>query len=275
MEKFEFSVLMSVYKKDNYIYVDNAIKSLLNQSLLPNQIVIMVDGVISEELKVVLKKYESNNLFDIYYRDNNIGLGLTLNEGLKKCKYEYVARMDADDESMYDRFEKQISILKRNPEIDVVGCNMWEYDENMKNVISQKIVPENFNDIKEYIKTRNPINHPTVIYKKEKVLNSNSYEDYPFFEDYYLWAKMLKNGCIFYNMQEILYKFRAGPAMIKRRGGKKYLNCIKKIEKGLLDLKIIDRKTYVMNVIKRYIISLVPNFIRIIFYKNFLRRSVK
>ena len=273
MSSIKFSVLMSVYKNDVPKYLEAAINSLLVQTLKPNQIVIMVDGPISKDLDNILKKYKKNSLFNIYYRKDNKGLGITLNEGLAKCKYDYVARMDADDESMPDRFEKQISYLKNHLDIDCIGSNMIEYDEKMNQVISQKIVPEYGNQINEYLKKRNPMNHPTVIYKKDKVLKVNSYEDYPFFEDYYLWAKMIKNGSNFYNIQDNLYKFRAGSSMIKRRGGKKYLLSIKKLEKGLKDLGIINKKTYYSNIIIRYIVSLFPNKMREFFYKTMLRKK--
>ena len=118
------------------------------------------------------------------------------------------------------------------------------------------------------------MNHPTVIYKKEEVLAVNSYEDFPFFEDYYLWAKMIKSGSKFYNIQENLYKFRAGLSMFKRRGGKQYLRDINKLEKGLLKLKIINKKEYVLNVLKRSIIALLPNCLRTFFYKLILRKKV-
>lgn len=274
MEKAKFSVLMSVYKNDIPEYVEVAINSILNQTLMPNEIVIMVDGPISNELEQLLMKYEKNELVNIYYRKENKGLGITLNEGLLKCKYDYVARMDADDESMPNRFEKQIEYLSRNSDIDCIGTNMVEYDEKMKKVISQKKVPSTSEEIEEYLKKRNPMNHPTVIYKKNKVLEVNSYEDYPFFEDYYLWAKMIKNGSKFYNIQDNLYKFRAGSSMIKRRGGKKYLTSIKKFEKGLLNLNIINKRTYISNISKRYLIALFPNSLREKFYKFALRKRI-
>ena len=275
MKKIKFSVLMSVYKNDFPEYVDKAINSVLAQTLLPNQFVIMVDGPISNKLNQCLKEYEKNDLFDIYYRKENKGLGITLNEGLLKCKYDYVARMDADDESMPDRFEKQIDFLRNHLEIDCVGSNMLEYDENMNHIVSQKKVPETSEEIYQYLKKRNPMNHPTVIYKKEKVLEVNSYEDYPFFEDYYLWAKMISHGSKFYNIQENLYKFRAGSSMIKRRGGKKYLASIKKLERGLLCLGIINKRIYVSNISKRYFIALLPSSLRGVIYKVVLRKGAE
>lgn len=273
MKKIKFSVLMSVYKGDITENVKVAIDSLLNQTLVPNQIVIIADGPIPKDMKQLLKDYQNNKLFNIYFRKNNLGLGLTLNEGLTKCKYDYVARMDADDESMPNRFEKQIGYLCEHTEVDCIGSNMIEYDEKMEKIISHKIVPKTCQEIYKYIKKRNPMNHPTVIYRKDKVLEVNSYEDYPYFEDYYLWAKMINNGSVFHNIQENLYKFRAGSSMIKRRGGKNYLLSIRKLERGLKKLGIINSWEYYLNIFVRYSVSLFPNRIREMFYKFILRKK--
>lgn len=268
----KFTVLMSVYYKEKPENLKLALDSIINQTLVPTEIVLVEDGPLTDELYTVIDKYlKKYKILKIVKLEKNNGLGIALNEGLKHCTYDYVARMDSDDISMNTRFEKQISFLMKNPNIDAVGSNMVEYDENMEKIVSEKIVPENPDEINEYLKKRNPINHPTIIYKKDKVLKVNGYEDYQYFEDYYLWAKMISNGCKFYNIQENLYKYRAGSSMIQRRGGKKYLKCIKYFEKGLLNLKIINKKTYIINLIKRYTVSLLPNNVREIFYKIILR----
>lgn len=274
MSKIKFSVLMSVYKNDKSEYVKIAIDSILNQTLRPNQYVIMVDGPISEDLKKILLDYEKkDNIVELHFREKNLGLGLTLNEGLNYCNYEYVARMDADDEALPNRFEEQIKYLEDNPEVDVIGANMYEYDEEMKNIISQKKVPETDKELKEYVKFRNPINHPTVVFKRNKVLEVGSYENFPLFEDYYLWAKLVSSNCTFYNIQKPLYNFRGGSSMYERRGGKKYLTCIKRFEQGLLNLGIINKKEYKKNILKRYIGAIMPNKLRCFVYKNTLREK--
>lgn len=272
MSKIKFSVLMSVYKSDKTEYVKVAIDSVLNQTLRPDQYVIMIDGPISEDLKQILLDYEKKDkIVELHFRDKNLGLGLTLNEGLNYCKYDYVARMDADDKSSPNRFEKQIKYLEKHPETDIIGTNLIEYDGNLSKIISQKNVPETDDELKKYIKYRNPINHPTVIFNKNKVINVGSYEDYPLFEDYYLWAKLVADDCKFYNIQQPLYNFRGGDSMYGRRGGKKYLNCIKKFERGLLNLGIINKKEYYKNISKRYIGALMPNKLRGFLYKRILR----
>ena len=274
MEKTKFSVLMSVYKKEKPEYLKLAIDSIYSQTLIPDEVVLVEDGKLTDELETIIKEYENkyDNFVVIRYEVNR-GLGPALNDGLKKCKYEYVARVDADDSCMKNRFEVQMKYLTENKDVDIVGSNMIEYDVDMKSAISTKCVPESNEKIKKYLKKRNPMNHPTVIFKKSKVIEAKGYEDVPYFEDYYLWAKMIKNGCLFYNIQENLYKFRGGSTMIKRRGGKYYLSCIKKFEKLLLKLGLINRVEYCGNVIARCFLAIMPNNFRRMFYKTILRNK--
>lgn len=275
MKKIKFSVLMSIYKNDKVSEVRVAIDSLLNQTLLPNQIVIMEDGKVSKKLDDLLESYVKNNkIIEIYKRDKNLGLGLTLNEGLNYCKFDYVARMDSDDYCYPNRFEREIDYILNHPEVDVVGCNIEEYDEKLKNKLAMRVVPEHDNEIKKYMKKRNGINHMTVIYRKDSVLKAGSYEDCLYFEDYYLWCKMIKNGCYFYNFQEPLMKVRAGFDMTKRRGGFSYNKCILNFENKIYKIGIINRFEYMCNLIVRISVANIPNFLRAILYKKKLRRCV-
>ena len=267
---------MSVYKNDKLEYVIKAIDSVLNQSIRPNQYVIMIDGPIDDKLKKILLEYEKKDkIIELYFREENKGLGITLNEGLNNCKYEYVARMDADDESCKNRFEEQLKILLANINIDVVGCNVLEYDENMKRVLCEKRVPQYSEEIKKFAEKRNPINHPTVMFKKSAILDCGSYEDCRYFEDYYLWVKLLKNGYSFYNIQKPLYKFRAGKTMYERRGGIAYINCIKNFEFRIYKMGYINLFMCINNIIKRSVVALLPNNIRTFLYLKKLRKDKK
>lgn len=276
MKNKKFSVLMSVYSKENPIYFQESIDSVINQTLKPSEIVLVEDGKLPKNLEKIIKDYESKcNFLRVIRFNNNRGLGPALNDGIKECKYDYIARVDTDDICRKDRFEIQMNYLIENPDVDVIGSNMIEFDSDINNVVSLKVVPETNDEIGKYIKKRNPMNHPTVIYKKDKVLQACSYEDYPYFEDYHLWAKMVKNNCHFYNIQENLYYFRADSSMYKRRGGKKYFKCIKKLEKSLLDYKIISKREYFTNIFIRYSVSACPNFIRKYIYTKSLRSEKK
>ena len=268
----KFSVLMSVYYKEKPEYLKQAIDSILDQTLKPSEFVIIEDGPLTDELNECLEDYsKKNKIIKLVKLDKNQGLGKALNEGLKHCSYEYVARMDSDDISFTNRFEKQMKVFA-NTDVDVVGSNIVEYDESMKNITSERIVPEYNKDIQKRAKKRNPMNHMTVAYKKDAVVKSGNYQDMQYFEDYYLWARMINNNYNFYNIQESLVKVRGGNDMIKRRGGKTYIKPIIDFEKAIKSINLINEIEYLINIFERIIVSLIPNNLRFIVYKKVLRK---
>lgn len=268
----KFSVLMSVYFKENPSYLDMALDSVFKQTIIPNEVVLVEDGKLTLELDKVISKYEKEypNILKVVKYEENRGLGIALRDGLLECSNEIIFRMDTDDICVKDRFEKQLEIFKNN-DVDVVGSNICEYDEKMINMTGRRIVPETDQDIKKMSKSRNPMNHMTVSYKKQAVIDAGNYQDMAYFEDYYLWVRMIKNNCKFYNIQESLVNVRGGIEMIKRRGGIKYIRPILNFEKSLLDLHLISYFEYLKNIIKRFIGALIPNEIRMFVYKFFLR----
>lgn len=274
--KIQFSVLMSVYYKEKASNLKEAIDSIINQTLLPDEFLIVEDGPLTDELENVIEEYMNKyEWIRTLKLEKNVGLGNALKEGVINCKYEYIARMDSDDISIRNRFEKQVLLLENNPGIDLIGSNINEYDENMLNKTGKKSVPEKDEEIKMYLKKRNPFNHMSVIYKKERVIEVGNYLDCPYFEDYYLWCRMYKNDCTFYNIQEDLLNVRAGENMISRRGGLKYIKPIINFENKLLELKIINKLQYFKNIITRLFIAIIPIKIRLIIYKFFLRKEMK
>lgn len=269
-----FSVLMSVYKKEKASNLKTAIDSVLNQSLKPSEIILVVDGPIGKNLEDILKHYENcYELFKVIRLKKNVGLGAALNEGLKYCSYEYVARMDSDDISSFDRFEKQISYIYKNKDIDVVGGNITEFDDITGKEMSIRAVPNEMCDIKKMLKTRNPMNHVTVIFKKKSVLLSGGYMDCPYFEDYYLWSRMIKKGFVFSNINEELVKVRAGLSMSSRRGNFNYIKSIINFENKLYKLKLINLSEYIYNILLRSVVSILPNRLRYNFYQRRLRNE--
>lgn len=268
----KFSVLMSVYEKEKPEYFDAALKSVLNQTLMPNEVVICEDGKIPDSLKNVIKKYKNKYpkiVRSISYPKNR-GLGLTLRDGVLECKNEIIFRMDTDDISVNDRFEKQLKVLIEK-DVDVLGSNIDEYDEQMTVCTGKRVVPNTDSDIKNYLRKRNPFNHQTVVFKRQNVLDAGNYKDMTGFEDYYLWARMANNGCKFSNINECLVKVRGG--IISRRGGRKYLKYILNFERAMLENKIIDKPTYLLNISSRMIVCCMPNSIRKITYQKALRKK--
>ena len=219
-----FSILISVYYQEFPEYLDVALKSIVTQSLCPAEIVLVKDGKLTYELDMVIDKYdrEYKNLFKIIPLKQNIGLGDALNEGLKHCNFDIIARMDTDDICAPDRFKIQMQFLKEHPEITAVGGYLEEFSESPGDLKRIKRVPLNFQQIKHYARKRNPLNHPTVMFRKKDIQSVGGYERMLYFEDYYLWLKLLSAGYKLANIDKVLLYFRIGNDMIGRRHGYNY-----------------------------------------------------
>ncbi|GKU77027.1 glycosyltransferase [Paenibacillus sp. L3-i20] len=272
-KNFDFSVLMSVYKNDIAEYVEQAIESIMNQTMKATEIVIVIDGPVSKDIENVLIKYQSlNNNLKLVRLMKNVGLGNALREGLKECSYELIARMDSDDICMPNRFEKQINCFIQNSNVGVVGTNVSEFIGELHNIVSYKKVPSNDVDIKKYMKTRNPFNHMSVMFKKSEVEKAGSYMDWHLNEDYYLWIRMNLSNCNFYNLNETLVNVRINEDTFLRRGGWRYFWLQKLIFDYMLKNRMINIFEYFYNNAVRFIARvLLPNKIRQFMYLKFLR----
>lgn len=267
-----FSVLLSIYIKEQPLFFRRSIDSIFYQSLLPDEIVLVKDGPLTKELDQIISDFSfSFAKLKVVCLSCNQGLGKALNEGLKYCSFDLVARMDTDDIAKPDRFEKQMAIFKKYPEIDVVGSWVDEFEDNCENVISIHKLPELHQDILHFARRRNPINHPAVMFRKNAVLAVGGYQHFPFLEDYYLWIRMLINGAKFYNIQESLLYFRFSKAMLKRRGGWKYALNEFRFQCKMWNMNFISFGQLMINVPIHFVIRILPNSLRVLFYKKVLR----
>lgn len=268
----KFSVLLSVYNKECPDYLSRSFDSLFEQDVLPNEIVLVKDGPLTKELDDVIdtnfKKYP---ILKIITLQKNQGLGNALNEGLKHCTYDYVARMDTDDICKPNRFEKQLSVFKNNPDVDVVSSWIDEFEDNITNVLSTRKLPETHSEIYAYGKKRCPVNHPVVMFKKSAVLEAGGYMHLPLFEDYYLWVRMLVNGAKFYNIQDSLLYFRTSPAMFMRRGGLKYAMTEVSFLWKMHKIGYVNLIPTIKSIIIRFTVRIMPNSVRGYIYKKLLR----
>lgn len=265
---------MSLYKKEKPEYLRLAIDSMLNQTVAPDEITIVKDGLLTPELDAVLDEYSSKyDVFNIVGYEKNRGLGLALNYGLEYCRNELVARMDTDDIAKPNRCEKQLKEFEKNSGLDIVGGDIAEFVDMQSNIVAYRKVPVKDCDIKEYIKVRCPFNHMTVMYKKTAVIKSGNYKDLFWNEDYYLWIRMADCGCNMANTGNVLVDVRTGTDMYKRRGGAKYYASEKFLQQYMLQRKMINRSTYMINLCKRFIVQiLLPNSIRGWVFKKFARK---
>lgn len=187
MEKY--SVLMSLYKKEKPEYFKLAIESMLKQTEKPDEIVLVEDGPLTEELYEVVTLYKDK--LKIIVNEENMGLGIALDIGLKQCTNELVARMDTDDISELNRCEKQLLFMQAHPEISVVGGQIEEFIGSPKNAVGKRIVPVDDMSIKVYMKKRCAFNHMSVMFRKSDIMEAGSYKEWFYNEDYYLWIRMM------------------------------------------------------------------------------------
>lgn len=268
-----FSVLLSVYAKDNPVWVAQALDSVLNNTVRPTEVAVAVDGPIPEELHTVLEEYaQKYPQIKLVPLERNSGLGMALQKGLEQCSYELVARMDADDISLPDRFEKQLTRFAQEPDLAVLGGTIEEIDAESLQAVAIRRVPGTDAECKKFLKMRSPFNHVTVMFKKHLILLAGNYQPFHLMEDYYLWARCAAKDLQFSNLTDILVKVRINPAMYGRRGGWKYFKSNAVLAGQLRQLGIIGWGTYIFNVCVRFFVQvLMPNFLRKIFYKKALR----
>jgi len=214
----EYSVLLTVYKSDNPEYFRLSLESMLNQTVPSNDVVVVKDGPVTDSIQSVIDELsEKNPSIHPLQLEKNMGLGLALNEGLKLCKNELIARMDSDDISLPERCEKQIALFESDSELDIVGCPVKEFVGTTDNVVGKRDVPLDNTTIHKYNRRRDPFNHPTVMYRKSKVMKYGPYSDYRKNQDTDLWIKLLSNGCKAANCPEYLLMFRFDEGTYKKR----------------------------------------------------------
>lgn len=271
--KLKFSVSMCVYGKDNPTYFKQAIESIFNQTLLPDEIVLTVDGPVSQEIDDVIDWAEKTfKSFVVVRLEKNMGHGEARRRGLSNCTNDYVAIMDADDIAVNTRFENQIKFLMQHSEVDVLGGQISEFVDDIDNVVGKRIVPLSHNDVCEYMKKRCPFNQVTVIFKKSRVEEAGGYVDWYCDEDYYLWIRMYLAGCTFANIDENLVNVRVGKEMYARRGGRKYYKSEKNLFKYMYKHKIISWAAYQKAKFIRFVVQvLMTNRTRQWFFKKFAR----
>lgn len=260
MSKTKYSVLMSVYAKDTSAYVDAAVKSMLNQTVPPEEYVIVVDGPVTDELKNVITKYEADReLFTVIWLETNGGLGNALNIGLSHCRNELVARMDADDISLPKRCEQELELFQKNEKLVLCGTHIDEFYDVPENVHTVRKVPTDYETIRKFMRRRQPFNHPTVMFKKSEVIRCGGYGHLKRKQDFDLFSRMLNKGCYALNIDESLLKFRADKDSYRRRKSWDYVKST--IYVGKLNFKrgycsIIDLAYIVCGQIALYVMPL-------------------
>ena len=236
---------------------------------MPNQIVLVVDGPIPSELENVIAYFKSHfSTLEVIYLEKNLGHGEARRIGFEKCNNSLIAIMDSDDICVLDRFQKQLDAFEKY-DCDIVGGQIDEFIENPERSIGKRIVPLTDPEIKKFAKKRSPMNQVTIMIKKEVYAECGGYLDWYQNEDYYLWIRMILKQKIFLNLNDVLVKVRVGKDMYYRRGGYKYFQSEKKLQKYMLKNKLISFPRYIINVAIRFVVQVImTNRMRQLFFEK-------
>ena len=272
----KYSVLMSVYKNDSADFLKLALESIYDlQTRKPDEIVVVFDGPLTEELYSVLDNFAADKKEKVFYYPQavNRGLGEALRIGSEKCTGDYIFRMDSDDVSASDRFEKQIAYVEAHPEIDVLGTDIAEFqNEITEKNMRVRVCPANHDDIVKMGKKRNPMNHVTVCMKKTALEKCGGYKTLLLLEDYYLWLNMIVTDCKLANINESLVFVRVGNGFDSKRGSKKRIEGWQVLQEFMLEHRMITRIEAGLNML--YIWGFVnsPTKLKKILYEKILRK---
>ena len=270
-----FSVLITVYSKEKPEFLEKSIKSVINQTVVPSQIIIVEDGKLTPELEKVIENHKKSffNDFIIVKLDKNMGRGIASNAGIEKATNEWIAKMDSDDISKPDRFEIQLKAIQKHPEVVAIGGQVGEFIGTQSNLISKREVPLDSESIFKFAKYRSPVNNPTVMFKKSVVKKLGEYSNLRFLEDYDLWVKMLTAGFKIVNVPETLVDMRMSDSLYSRRGGFKYLFVYIKLKDKWRRMGLGNYWSVFTSDAAMFLNTLIPTKIRKVIYKQVLRRK--
>ena len=267
---------MSIYAKENPAFLERSLQSLVEQSRRPNEVIIVKDGALPKELEEVIARYahQFSELFKVVGYATNKGLGEALNYGMQHVTSPIVARMDGDDIAVSTRFEEQVSFMETHPDIAVLGSCIAEFDTDPTVIMRIRHVPESHEQIVQKARLTNPMNHMTVVFRKERVLQAGGYQHAPYFEDYDLWVRMLSKGMKFHNLQSSLVLARVGNDMVGKRHGFQYARHEFNHFQKMKETGFISAFSMGKAVLLRVPLRLMPKPLLVAFYRFVLRKDL-
>jgi len=266
-----FSLLMSTWAGDDPDQLAAAYTSSVDdQTRPPDEVVLVQDGPVPAQLADRLAALEADGAVPtkVVRLEHNRGLGPALQAGLAACAHEIVARMDTDDLSAPDRFEKQLPVIEAGA--DIVGSGLWEFGAGPDDIVGRRTPPLDPDEIRRVVRFRDPFNHPTVVYRRSAVLAAGGYVDMPLLEDYLLFTRMVEGGARPANLAEPLVYYRVGEGAYARRGGRALLRSEVALQRRFRRLGITSRREFVRNVAVRGGYRLVPEGVRMLAYRRLL-----
>ena len=268
------SALLPVYAGENPDHLTEALRSLEAQTRPAEEVVVVRDGPLTAALDQVLAAFAARLPMTVVSLPRNRGLGQALQLGLDHCRGEFVARVDGDDISLPERFEIQLRLMREQPEIDVTGSAIAEFVHASSELHGVRPVPENAEEIAAYARRRNPLNHMTVVFRRQAVNAVGGYQHCQGFEDYHLWARMLLAGCRMRNLPQVLVMARVNSGFYLRRGGLRY--ALRELQLQLFFVRIgfLGPHEALVNLLVRLPVRLAPGGLRSLVYRRMLRQPV-
>lgn len=267
-----FSLLITVYAKTQPEWFDRCLRSIHQQTdYLPTEVVVVEDGPVPLSLGRIIKKWSEKLPVKLVRVPHNLGPGGAAAAGLSYCTMPWVARLDADDIALPERFKLQVSYLRQHPSIDVLGGYLVEFSHSEEQTDSMRRAPLSHQAIISRLPYRCPINNSCVMFRRDKAEQAGGYEPLTTHEDYLLWIKMLHHGAVFANLPEVLVKFRMGKDAYRRRGGLQAAKQEIIFQNRLLGGNYISWRRYVVNLLLRVPPRFLPLGALRIFYRLFLR----
>lgn len=275
----DFSVLLPIYLKADPCELQQCLKSLVNQTLVPGEVVVVEDGPITDELDNVLVEYSTKVNLVRHQCLEHRGLGPALQEGLLRCSHPIIARMDSDDVSVPLRFEQQMAFLNFHPEISVVGGTLRETfssaSDQESSVELNRELPVDPRKLRAFARFRNPLNHPTVMFRRAAILEVGGYQDCPYFEDYFLWVRLLLSQKKLANLPCVVVDTTADDSYFDRRTGRDYQKSERDFACRLLELKFHTNFEHIVFRISRAPVRWMSTQFARKFYGYILRQSQK
>lgn len=269
MSRENYSVLMSVYFKERSNYLRQAMESMRRQTVPTDDFVLVCDGPLTDALDSVIEEEQESfgSVLHVLRLEENKGLGNALNEGLKICKNDLVARMDSDDISRPERCEKQLKLFERYSNISLSSGAVSEFIDEPTHPTGKREVPITDEEIRTFSRKRNPMNHPCVMFKKLAVEQAGGYkETYHLFEDYYLWVRMLMKGFKARNTKDVLLDMRSPVDMYQRRGGMKYADDMLRFHQWMKKCGWSSKADFITGAVPHAVVCVLPNGVRKLVY---------
>lgn len=265
-----FSVLMAVYAKERPDFLAQALASLVQQTRLPEEVVLVRDGALTPSLNEIIADFQLRLPMRVVSLDRNVGLAPALNEGLKVASQPWIMRFDSDDLCVPDRIRVQAQ-LAMSDQYDIIGSQVREFEVSPSDSVRSRSLPCHHAEIVQFCSRRNPLNHMTVCYRKELVVEVGGYPPVYLMEDYALWALLLRRGARAMNSPQSLVYARIGNGMHRRRGGFRYLRSEAAMQRHLVQLCYKTPVRALIDGFLRGIVFLAPVWARKLVYQNLLR----